>query len=93
MAFDSLIFRVHAIARMLERSVTVANVEIVIRTGQIIESYPHDAPFPSYLMLGWRGNRPLHVVAADDASTRRTVVITVYEPDGARWDSTFTRRR
>jgi hypothetical protein len=93
MAFDSLIFRVHAITRMLERSLTVADVEVVLRTGSTIESYPTDTPFPSYLVLGWRGNRPVHVVAADDVIARRTVVITVYEPDVARWDPTFTRRR
>lgn len=53
----------------------------VLPTGEVIESYPNDLPYPSKLMLGWRGNRPLHVVAADNLESGETIVITVYEPD------------
>lgn len=43
--------------------------------------------------LGWCGPRPIHVVVADDPETQEPVVITAYEPDPFRWDSTFRVRR
>jgi hypothetical protein len=49
----------------------------MIRDGAVIESYPGDTPFPSRLILGWRGSRPVHVVVADDAQAEETIVITV----------------
>lgn len=88
----SLIFREHAIRRMFERGVTVADVECVLAAGQVITRYPEDKPYPSRLLLGWIDARPLHVVAADNEEGD-TILITVYQPDPALWDSTFTRRR
>jgi hypothetical protein len=61
--------------------------------GDTIEDYPDDTPYPSRLVLGWVGARPLHVVLADNAATREIIVITVYEPDRVRWDAAFKRRR
>ena len=61
--------------------------------GSVIESYPDDTPYPSYLVLGWRGARPIHVVAADNVASNETIVITVYEPEPDRWESDFRRRK
>lgn len=88
-----LVFRVHAVLRMFERGITVDDVRAVLRTGETIENYPDDSPYPSRLVLGWSGHRPLHVVAADNAEANETVVITVYEPNPARWEPGFRRRR
>ena len=78
---------------MAQRGVTVDDVRDVLTKGETIEDYPHDAPYPSRLVLGWLGGRPLHVVAAQPASALEIIVITVYEPDPIRWDSEFKRRR
>lgn len=88
-----LVFRVHAVQRMAERGVTVDEVRAVLTQGETIEDYPDDIPYPSRLVLGWVGGRPLHVVAAQPASIREIIVITVYEPDAVRWDVEFRRRR
>lgn len=88
----NLIFREHAIRRMFERGISVADVERVLSAGQVIAHYPEDKPYPSRLLLGWIDARPLHVVAADNEDGA-TILITVYSPDPALWDSTFTRRR
>jgi hypothetical protein len=93
MTFDRLIFRVHAIQRMFQRRISVDNVRHVLATGEVIEDYPSDIPYPSRLMLGWCGARPIHVVAADNTDTQETVVITVYEPDLTQWEPGFKRRR
>ena len=49
---SSLVFRIHAIQRMFERSVTRADVREVLATGEVIEQYPDDTPYPSRLILG-----------------------------------------
>jgi len=92
-SFHELIFRVHAIERMFERDISEVDIRDVLENGKVIESYPDDAPFPSRLMLGWCDGRAIHVLASDDSDNQVTVIITVYQPDPARWDATFTRRR
>ena len=78
---------------MFQRGITEADVRRVLEAGKTIEAYPHDEPYPSCLMLGWIGSRPLHIVAADHEAEQATIVITVYEPDPARWEPSFERRR
>ena len=93
MAYDSLVFRIHAIQRMFERRITQEDVHHVLKTGEAIEDYPDDTPYPSKLVLGWRGLRPIHVVAANNDKDRETIVISSYEPDPDRWEPDFKRRK
>ena len=81
MTFDRLVFRVHAIQRMALRDISEAEVRAVLTTGEAIEEYPDDTPFPSRLVLGWVGSRPLHVVAADNPEEEDTEVS--HDRDGA----------
>lgn len=77
---------------MFERGIGVDDVRKVLATGETIEGYPDDTPYPSRLVLGWRGGRPIHLVVADNASSDEVIVITVYEPDINRWEPGFRRR-
>ncbi len=56
--------------------------------------YEHatDRPYPSRLVRGWSGSRPLHVVVAGSSEDDAMVVVTVYEPDPPLWDAGFMRR-
>ncbi|MCA1562860.1 MAG: DUF4258 domain-containing protein [Acidobacteria bacterium] len=90
---ERLIFRVHAIQRMFQRGVTVEDVRQVLTTGETIENYPEDTPYPSRLVLGRLRSRPLHVVFGENKAMREIIVVTVYEPDPDRWDSDFRLRR
>jgi len=47
----------------------------------VIEEYPDDTPYPSRLILGWNGTKPLHVVIADNNEDKETIIITAYEPN------------
>jgi hypothetical protein len=86
-----LIYRVHAVQRMVERDVYEEDVALVIETGKIVEDYPADRPYPSCLRVGWIGSRPIHVVTA--TTDREIIVITVYEPDPAKWEPGFEKRK
>jgi len=93
MTAKHIVFRAHALQRMLERHISMEEVESVLKAGETIATYPDDEPYPSRLILGWVGDRPLHVVVADDPVGNVLIVITVYEPDPALWESDFRRRR
>jgi hypothetical protein len=88
-----LVYRVHAIERMVKREISTDDVRAVVEEGKVIESYPSDFPYPSRLLLGWRGIRPIHVVTADSAVDDETIIITVYEPDPSLWEPNFEKRK
>jgi len=78
---------------MLRDGIRSDEVRTVLESGERIEHYTDDKPYPSYLALGWPARRSLHVVAADDAEESETIVITTYRPDPGRWESDFKTRR
>lgn len=88
-----LILRVHALKRMALREISQMDVRHVARTGETIETYPQDLPCPSRLVLGWVGERPIHLVVADDETREELIVITVYEPNTDKWEPGFARRK
>ncbi len=90
---DRLSFRVHAIQRMFQRQVSHSDIRHVLATGETIEDYPDDIPYPSRLVLGWCDSRPLHVVVADNQEDQETIIITVYEPDSDKWGYGFKKRK
>lgn len=92
MSASRLVFRVHAIQRMFQRHINEDDVRYVVEHGETIEAYPKDTPYPSRLVLGWRGSRPIHVVVADNTENGETIIITVYEPDRGEWEGDFRRR-
>ena len=86
-------FSGHAVRRMFERSIRRPEVIAVLGSGEVIEDYPNDRPFPSQLLLGFAEGRPLHVAAARDQATRTVHVITAYEPDQLLWSDDYRKRR
>jgi len=91
------VFTEHARREMESEPYGVIRVQDVVQSlqsGEIIEEYSNDRPYPSCLILGRTiGGRPIHVVCAPVVAERRLIIITTYEPDPARWDPEFRRRR
>ena len=86
-------FSSHAIRRMFERSIRKDDVVRTVLTGEVIVGYLEDRPYPSFLMLGWIDNEPLHVVVAVERESRLCIVVTVYLPDPDLWEGGFRKRR
>jgi hypothetical protein len=64
----------------------------VFTNGEVIEDYPDDKYGPSCLILGvTAGARPLHIHCSYP-SWPQVKVITLYEPDPARWINFKIRR-
>jgi hypothetical protein len=86
-------FSGHVFNRMAERGFSPDTIKSVIENGTVIKSYPDDTPYPSRLILGFDGERPVHVVSAYNSENDTEYVITVYEPDTLKWSDDFTERR
>jgi len=92
MIIEKITYRAHAVKRMFERRVNAEEVRYVLETGEVIEDYPEDTPYPSRLILGCYRGRLLHVVAANNWLDKEVIVITVYEPDPSEWDLECRKR-
>lgn len=88
---NEVVWRGHALQRMLERNISREDVKIVLQDGKIIEEYPDDFPFPSFLVMGYSKGRVLHVVCS--ISEDALWIITAYKPDPDIWESDFQARR
>ena len=78
---------------MFERGIREKDVIEIIKTGEIIASYLDDDPYPSFLMLGFKNDTPVHVVITRDDETLNCYVITVYSPKSEIWQAGFRERR
>ena len=85
-------YRIHAIQRMFERAVSTADVNAVLNNGHTIESYT-DPVAPARLVLGHIGKRALHIVVAENPDDDEAILVTVYQPERARWEADFERRK
>jgi hypothetical protein len=82
----------HALIRMDERQIDFDDIRRILDAGETIERYPDDTPYPSRLLLGWIGTRPVHVVIAEDAPDS-VLVVTVYDPRPEEWSQDFRSRK
>ncbi|MEO8358283.1 MAG: DUF4258 domain-containing protein [Chloroflexota bacterium] len=87
------IFRVHAVQRMFERTISARKVAQALQSGETIEDYSADMPEPSRLILGFQGKRPFHVVTSENPEINQITIITVYIPDPNKWNKDFRSRR
>ena len=88
---DAVFVTEHAMERFKQRGIWMRDVRAAVMSGQIIEQYPDDFPFPSCLMSGiTQDKRVLHVVMSDEGSSSR--IITTYYPNPAQWSSDFKTR-
>ncbi len=88
----TFIYRIHAIERMFERNISQKDVEVVFTYGKTIEVYDEDKPYPSFLVLAYIEQRPLHVVFSKD-DKENVFVITAYEPTLLKWQNNMKTRK
>jgi uncharacterized protein DUF4258 len=62
-------------------------------TYEIVEAYPEDKYFPSYLLLGRAGNDAFHVLFGADVEGQNVRIITAYYPSSDEWEMDLKTRR
>ena len=78
--------------RLRQRGIKAKDIRNCIMTGEIIEQYPDDFPFPSCLVFGYTVNgKVLHVVASDEGTGSR--IITAYFPNNIKFEDDLKTRR
>jgi len=87
-----IIWRRHALERMLERELSRSVVLDVASNGEVIEDYSTDRPTPTALLLGWDKKRPIHVVLSIEPDGE-VAIITAYEPSLEVFESDYRTRR
>ena len=88
---SSMVITQHSRRRFDERGIKIQDVCQTIQSGQIIEQYPDDFPFPSCLILGYSEGRPVHVCAS--IQDNMMYVITAYIPDPTKWEADLKTRK
>lgn len=92
-AAEQFEFSKHAVDQSIIRRISVQELREAIAGGEVIEDYPEDKYGPSCLIYGKAaGGRPIHVQCSYP-SRPLVRIITVYEPDRARWIDFKERRR
>lgn len=82
-----VLWKKHALERMMERGISRTQVKQAILQGRIIEYYPDDCPVPSVLLS------TLRPIVAYDADALQCHVITAYHPDLAHFQADLITRR
>jgi hypothetical protein len=81
----------HADRRLAERDIRRDDILNVLMTGEIIEQYKDDQPYPSCLVLGiTAAAKPVHVVCGTDGLV--LLVITAYYPNLEKWSADYKTR-
>jgi uncharacterized protein DUF4258 len=89
---DQFEFSKHAVDQSILRRINVQEIREVLANGEIIEEYPEDKYWPSYLIYGRTAQgRPLHVQCSHP-SRPLIKIVTLYEPDPAQWINFRGRR-
>jgi hypothetical protein len=82
----------HVDKRLAERGIRREDVLCALLTGEIIEQYTNDQPYPSCLVLGTSlSSRYIHVVCGTNGSA--LWIITVYYPSLQKWSVDFKTRK
>jgi len=78
--------------RCRERGITVKDIRSAIMSGEIIENYPDDFPFPSCLVCGKsEKDTIIHICMSDEGESSK--VITAYFPSSEKWESDLMTRK
>lgn len=78
---------------MFQRGISMQDIKHVLATGETIEEYPDDTPYPSRLVLGRCRGQSIHVVVADNEKVDKSIVVTAYIPDTEEWEWDLKRRK
>ena len=90
---SKIIFKDHAVIRMFERGITKNEIVEVIESGETIEEYKDDYPYPSCLLFKIVNAKPIHIVVADNKIENQKIIITIYIPDSTNFESDFKTRK
>ena len=89
---ESVYMTNHAAERCRERGIRAKDIRSAVMSGEIIEQYPDDFPFPNCLLCGKSaGEEIIHVCMSDEGESSK--VITAYFPSAEKWNADCKTRK
>ena len=83
----------HSLKRIVQRNISEREIREAADLAVIIEDYPDDKYYPSYLLLGFtQRDRPLHLHVSRMPGDY-TRLITIYEPNSQEWVDNYSKRK
>jgi hypothetical protein len=83
----------HVNMRLRTRSISRQTILESVASFEIIEEYPEDKYFPSYLIYARDRNSVFHVLIAVDVVGDNVRVVTAYWPSPEEWEQDLRKRR
>lgn len=80
----------HAERERQAEDIELKDIKESILTGEIIEDYPNDPRGQSCLVLGYAGEKPIHIVCGWNKYDW-LIIITVYIPVPPKWITPYKR--
>lgn len=88
-----ILWTYHVNLRLRGRSVPRHTIVDAVDSYEIVESYPDDKYFPSYLALTRLAGDAIHVLFATDVGGHNVRVITAYRPSPDEWEDDMKTRK
>jgi len=80
--------------RLGQRFIARETILQAAESYEIVEEYPKDKYFPSYLVLGRRrGEEAFHVLFGADMEGQNVRIVTAYYPSSEEWEADLKTRR
>ena len=90
--FKKIKWTYHVNMRMKGRFISRQAVLNSLEHYEIIEEYPGDKYFPSYLVCSHYQDKVFHILFAVDTENENVRVVTAYYPDPEEWKDNFKKR-
>jgi hypothetical protein len=90
---QSIFWTYHVNMRLQRRSIARQAILDAVDTYEIIEAYPEDKYFPSYLVFATHHEEGFHILFATDGEGANVRIVTAYRPSPDEWESDGKTRR
>ena len=88
-----ILWTYHVNMRLRGRSIPREMVIMSRDSFEVIEEYPEDRYFPSYLLYSVYRGEIFHVLCATDVEADNIRIVTAYRPNPEEWESDLKTRR
>ena len=88
-----ILWTYHVNMRLGQRFIARETIIRAADTYELVEAYPQDKYFPSYLLLGRDGDDGFHVLFGADVEMQNVRIVTAYYPSADEWEMDLKTRR
>lgn len=90
---DRILWTYHVNMRLGQRFIARETIINAADTYELVEGYPDDKYFPSYLLLGREADNAFHVLFGVDVEDQNVRIVTAYYPSADEWELDLKTRR